>query len=370
MISGFATSQGTEAFAKRFSEAFRNQFFRLAHGFYFSSLGLGTYLGNMDDETDQNSYEAAARCVKHGINVMDSAINYRAQRSERVIGNVFDHLIREGAIKREEIFISTKGGFIPFDRDYPKDPYDYFRKNYIETGILKPEEVVQECHAMTPRYLEDQLARSRRNLGFETIDLYYLHNPETQLEEISENEFYTRLATAFEFLEAKVKEGKIRMYGTATWSGYRTPRGEKGYLSLHKVLETAKKAGGDSHHFKAIQLPFNLAMAEAFTHDNQIWENESVSTLEYAKRAGLLVFTSGSLLQGRLSRSMPDSVKAFFSGLAYDSACALQFTRSAPGVTLALCGMKQKSHIEENLTLADIFPLSEEEFYRLFQRKG
>ena len=36
-------------------------------------------------------------------------------------------------------------------------------------------------HCMSPAYLENQIERSRRNLGMETIDLFYVHNPESQL---------------------------------------------------------------------------------------------------------------------------------------------------------------------------------------------
>lgn len=369
MIKGCATPKGTEAFAKRFSDAFQNHFFRSVDSLFLSSIGLGTYLGEMDDETDQVSREAAVLCLKSGVNVIDSAINYRAQRSERVIGRALGDLIRLGTVKREEIFVSTKGGFIPFDREFPKDVKAYLKRVYLEPGILTAGDIVQNCHAMSPRYLENQLNQSLKNLNLDAVDLYYLHNPEIQLEALSESEFYERLRQAFEFLEAQVNKGKVRMYGTATWNGFRLPRGQKGYLSLSKILEAAKQVGGAEHHFKAIQLPFNLAMPEAFAFDNQIWaSNEPVSVCEFAKRSGLMVFTSGSLLQGRLTHSMPDSVKALFQGLSHDAACALQFTRSAPGVTSALCGMKQAQHIKENLTLMNVPPLSDEAFGRFFQK--
>ena len=236
MIQGFADLQRTEAYAKRFSDFFRAGHFRAFHDLYLSSVGLGTYLGEMDEETDQKSYEAAKECLASGANVIDSAINYRAQRSERIIGKAISDLIQSQKLKREEIFITTKGGFIPFDGTYPDDPVKYFQETYLESGILTTEDVIQGCHAMTPRYLENQVEQSLRNLGLGTIDLYYLHNPETQLEEISEQEFYLRLTKAFELLEQKVSEGKIRWYGTATWNGYRISHESKGYLSLHPVL--------------------------------------------------------------------------------------------------------------------------------------
>ncbi len=366
MIKGVGTLKGMENFAKRFPEASKAGHFRKVGGAAFSSIGLGTYLGDMDDATDQKSYQATVQCVKSGVNVIDSAINYRGQRSERVIGKVLHDLIEHNKLAREEIFLSTKGGFIPFDADYPSNPANYFAENYIDPGILKEEEVVQGCHAMTPKYLDNQLERSLRNLGVDTIDLYYIHNPETQLEELAEDEFYDHLKKAFLLLEKKVEEGKVKMYGTATWNGFRIPHESKGYLSLKKVIEAAIHAGGERHHFKAIQLPYNLGMSEALTNQNQPWEGEAVSAIEFARRAGLLVFTSASLLQGRLAQRTPDKIRSLLPECSSQAACALQFVRSTPGVTTALVGMKSLSHVSENLNLAQVPLLNEEAFTNLF----
>lgn len=367
-ISGFANLDGTQSFTNRFPEAFRNGFFQKINDLFLSTIGLGTYLGGMDDETDEASFQTMISCIKKGINIIDSAINYRAQRSERVIGKVLNHLISKNELRREEVFISTKGGFISFDSNPPQDLAAYFDRTFIASGILAIEDVVRGCHAISPKYIDHQIEQSRQNLNLETIDLYYLHNPETQLEEVSEEEFYRRLEAAFVVLEQKVSEGKIRMYGTATWNGYRLERRKKGYLSLEKVIETAKRAGGDAHHFKAIQLPYNLAMPEAFTHSNQVCGRELRSVIDSARRMGIMVFTSASLLQGRLIQNIPEQVRSFFPGIEFGSACALQFVRSTPGVTTALCGMKTGEHIDENLSLANVQPLSEDKFADLFSK--
>ncbi len=366
MIQSFANLEGTEKFAHHFPQALRTSYFRKTGELFLSSIGLGTYLGEMDDATDQKSHQAAVQCLKSGINVIDSAINYRGQRSERVIGGVIRDLIGQVKLAREELFLSTKGGFIPFDTDFPSNPVDYLAENYLGSGILKEEDIIQGCHAMTPKYLDHQLEKSLQNLGVDTIDLYYVHNPETQLEEISEDEFYDRLTKAFELLEKKVLEGKIKMYGTATWNGYRISDDSKGYLSLKKVIGAAVRAGGAHHHFKAIQLPYNFGMPEALTNQNQAWEGETVSAIEFARRAGLLVFTSASLLQGRLAQRMPDRIRSLFPECSSQAACALQFVRSTPGVTTALVGMKSLAHISENLSLVQIPPLNEEAFANLF----
>ena len=366
MIQGFGNLKAMETYANRFPDALKASHFRKINELFLSSIGLGTYLGEMDDATDEQSYRTTAQCFAGGINMIDSAINYRAQRSERVLGHVIHDLIQKGSLAREEIFISTKGGFLPFDHDDPQDSADYFDQTYIQSGILEAEDIVQGCHAMTPKYLEDQLGRSLRNLNVDTIDLYHLHNPETQLEEISEDTFYTRLTKAFEFLEQKVSENKIKMYGTATWNGYRISSQSKGYLSLKKVIETAERAGGKNHHFKAIQLPYNLGMPEAFTNQNQLRDGETISAIEFARRAGLLVFTSASLLQGRLAKRLPDKIRSLFPNCPSAAVCAIQFVRSTPGVTTALVGMKSPAHLFENLAVCEILPLSQAAFSDLF----
>lgn len=70
------------------------------------------------------------------------------------------------------------------------------------------------------------------------------------------DKFYDRLAKAFEFLETKVQEGKIKHYGMATWVCFRAKPDEKGiHLSLEKVLDIAKQVAGDHHHMNYVQLP-------------------------------------------------------------------------------------------------------------------
>ena len=181
MIQGFATSEGTGNFEARFGQTSQTGFFRELQGLHLASIGLGTYLGEMDDSTDEASFRAVEALVAGGVNVIDSAINYRGQRSERTIGRALKDLIGKGKLKREELFISTKGGFLPFDGEFPSNPHAFFDTEYIRSEILKPGDVIQGCHAMTPNYLENQIERSLKNLGAECIDLYYVHNPETQL---------------------------------------------------------------------------------------------------------------------------------------------------------------------------------------------
>ena len=350
-MKGFATLEGTAAYKARFPHLAEGHF-RLKNNLWVSSIGIGSYLGEPDEATDRLYEEAMKEALLSGVNVIDSAINYRAQRSERSFGKALAELVQDGKIKREEVIVCTKGGFIPFDGAYPEDERGYLKKTYIESGILKPEDIAQGCHAMSPAYLEDQLNRSLANLGLETIDVYYLHNPETQLEELEQSVFLDRTRRAFEWLEEKVVEGKIRMYGTATWSGYRLPHEEDGHLSIEEFVVIARETGGTNHHFKAVQLPFNLGMPEAWILANQSFGGALIPFLGVAEKYGLTVVGSAALLQGRLTGPLPEPLVKYFKPLQKSSQQALQFARSVPGITTSLVGMKSKLHVSENLEVA------------------
>jgi aryl-alcohol dehydrogenase-like predicted oxidoreductase len=219
---------------------------------------------------------------------------------------------------------------------------------------------------MTPAYLEDQLTRSLGNLGLDSIDVYYVHNPETQLEALGHEEFAKRLRVAFEFLEKAYSDGRIGCYGTATWNGYRQQPDSRGYLSLAAVASIAREAGGEANNFKVVQLPYNLAMPEALTSANQVVDGESLSFLMAADRLGITVMCSASILQARLAQGLPPFVGEALKGLNTDAQRAIQFVRSTPGVTTALVGMSRRAHVEENLAVATIPPASVDEFFSMF----
>jgi aryl-alcohol dehydrogenase-like predicted oxidoreductase len=364
MLGNHATAQGTTAYASRFSAL--PSHFRPMLGVTGSSIGIGTYLGDNDEPTDRNYQEAIQAALTGGINVIDTAVNYRFQRSERSVGKAISVLAASGQIKREEIIVATKGGYITFDGEVPADPRTWFEDTYIKTGIIGSGELVDDSHCMTPRYLEAMLAISLANLNLEAVDIYFLHNPEAQLPAVGREEFNRRIRSAFELFERKVAEGKIRVYGTATWNGFRGDPKAADYLSLKELVGIAKEVGGSEHHFKVIQLPFSLAMPEALTHSNQALDRGQGSILDAATQMGITVWASASLLQGRLTAKLPPILTSAMEGMATDAQRALQFVRSTPGVDVALVGMKSANHVAENLATAKRPPASAEAFAKLF----
>ena len=370
MIEGFATHDGTRRFAERFPALQQANHFRSpkhvkgAAELLFSSLGLGTYLGEPDNASDQLYTQAVEAALRSGINVLDTAINYRHQRSERNIGDALQQLVTSGDITRDEIIVCTKAGYLSLDGSVPADPRAYFTREYVETGVLKQEEIAGRMHCMAPKYLENQLDRSRKNLGLETIDVFYLHNPESQLGEVPREEFRSRIKSAFHTLEKAVKAGKIRWYGIASWNAFRVPEDETPFMSLELCLEAAHSAGGENHHFRFVQLPFNLGMPEAMCLPTQHFLKEHVSALEFGREHGLAMIGSASLYQGQLTHNLPEWLGEKI-GMASDVERALQFARSATGILTALVGMGKPAHVFENIKVAKTPPMTADEFQNL-----
>ncbi|MBD0371431.1 MAG: aldo/keto reductase [Pyrinomonadaceae bacterium] len=366
-LQGRATPSGTARYRERFKESASEKHFRLEQGLWLSSIGLGTYLGRWDDETDRAYTEAIARAVELGANVIDTAANYRFQRSERSIGAALRELADGGSSARDELIICTKGGYLPFDGQPPKDARRYVEETFVRTGIASFSDIVAGSHCMTPRYLESQIEQSLDNLGLETLDVYYVHNPESQLQEVSREEFEERTARAFELFEQMRAAGKISMYGAATWNGFRAAPDAREHLSIERMATLARSVGGDAHGFRFVQLPFNLAMPEALVSQNQTLNGERVSLLKAAAALGITVVASASILQGKVARNLPDEVREPLGALSTDAQTAIQFVRSTPGIATALVGMSRIAHVEENLQLARLAPASPEDYQRLFK---
>lgn len=307
-----------------------------------SILGLGTYLGDPGPAGDIGILEASHAFLEAGGNVFDTAANYRGGRSEAALGRALADR------DRDSFFISTKAGYLPMsDGHTAEDPRTWFKRVLEGPGLLSAEDVVDGCHALTPRYLAHQLEVSLAALGLGQVDLFHLHNPEQQRPLRGPKAFRAVLRTAFEACEGLRSAGKIRAYGCATWNGFRVPPGAPDYLSLEELLAAAVEVGGSEHGFRWIQLPLNLAMPEAFLAPTQRFAGRETPLLEAARTAGIRVQTSASMMQARiLPQIQPDVVRAL--GAATPAQAALQFARSCPGVEVALCGMASATHVAED----------------------
>src|SRR6266852_112801 len=306
-MSRSATKEGTTRYAQKFAGRAAEGHFRETQRMALSSIGMGTYLGQPDAKTDEGYAAAAVAAVEGGINVIDTAINYRFQRSERSIGAALQQLAAKG-LGREEIVVCTKGGYLTPDGAMPGDANEYFFREYIQPGVFSAKDIAAGSHCMTPKFLKNQLGRSLKNLSVECVDVYYLHNPETQLSEVPKEEFLNRIREAFTFLESAVEAGEIQYYGMATWNGFLQDASARDALQLGEVTHIAQEIAGGRHHFRFVQLPFNLAMTEALTLGNQSIRGRDRTVMEAASDLDITLIASASLLQGQVAKNLPGFV--------------------------------------------------------------
>lgn len=352
-----ATEAGTARFRERHAAGKADDAFTLVSRLQLSSIGIGTYLGRPDDATDAAYAEAIVEAVRQGINVIDTASNYRQRRSERVVGEALRQLFAMGECYRSELFISSKAGFVPMDGRGTDDPLGFFRSRTVGRGLAREDELRCGCHCMAPAYLRATLEESLHGLGLATVDVYFLHNPESQLQELERPTFLDRVRRAFEAMERAADDGLLRCYGVATWPGLRAARRDRDYLSLRELWAIAEDVGGARHRFRAVEAPLNLHLPEAHSLRNQDLprgnDGEEATLLEVAQELGMVVLGSAALGQGRLtqlhaSAELPPAAAAP-EGSDPRVHAALQFARSAPGVTAALVGMATLDHVRHNV---------------------
>mgnify|MGYP001550638196 CR=1 FL=1 len=356
-LAGRASAEGTARYGARVTAKLASDFMRpITHdGVMVSSIGLGSYLGECDDADDIRYADTAHHAIATGINLLDSAINYRCQRSERAFGKALARAVRMETAARDEIVVCTKGGYIPLDETPPpsREAYtEYVKREYIDPGIVRADEIVAGGHCLSPTFLANQIDRSKTNLCVDTIDLYYVHNPEQQLDAVDDAELERRLRIAFELLEERCAAGDIGSYGCATWNGLRTPAGERGHLSLAMLVSIARDVGGADHHFGAVQLPVNLALNEAVRTPTQRIGDRPLTVLEAASELGVAVVASATLLQAKLASKLPQQMREALPGLSTDAQRAIAFVRGLPVIASALVGMRSAGHVRENLGAA------------------
>jgi len=383
-IKGWCTHSGTLDYSVKFVSG-KGHFGRSmgAENLLLSKIGIGTYLGEPTEATAKLVEDAVCLAVLSGVNVIDTAINYLGQKSERAIGHALRRLIgKEQLVVRENLFIATKAGFIPSDSDKSTSPrmmiadwtsaYALKHKDSAGGEMFPSDEIIGGKHCISPACLDASIDLSLANLGISTIDLVYLHNVEKQLENVSLVKLMERLERAFEHLESLRAKKKIRMYGLATWQAFRVDEGHKSFMSLADVVQVAQKVGGVDHGFRFIQLPLSLSMPEARSLTNQ---PGSVSALQSAAGFNISVMTSRSVAAAK--EDLMDATAKHFSecsppgdtsasGLG-GASLSLHLVRGIEGVTTALVGMKQREHVLENVKVLKL-PLPSEELIECVEK--
>lgn len=362
-LGGFATAGGTRKFMESaIKNGIAGSHFRSFDNLNLSSLGMGTYLGQITAEDDRDLENAIYESVKSGaMNVIDTAINYRSMKSEKNIGNAMKKLIDDDVVSRDQVFISTKNGYITNDGDYPTiDVLEYMHKMFISQGIIDSKDISSGYNVLNPNYIRKCIDKSLTNMQLDTIDLVYVHNAyESWVEDITRSDFDEMIRRVFQVYEEYRSKNKIRYYGMATWTCFRLPQNETGYLSLEDMVRIAEDLGGADHGFRFIQLPYNLAYTEAYLLKNQsVGGDTELTILEACNRLKIGVFTSVPLLQAKLfGAKIPD-----YLGYNNQLLKIIQITRSTPNILAPLIGQKKLQHVKENIELAKVAPLDNSEF--------
>lgn len=374
LIHGWAQVDETKSYSALFEENSSGSYKFDLNGLSLSNIGIGTYLGEDTADEDKDVIAAIYDAVMKGVNVIDTAINYRGMKSELCIGKALKILTTSGpadrpfVASRKALFISTKAGFIPVDSNNKINATGiisnwssaYLPSENNPSDLFPSSEVVDGKHCIAPACLSSSLSASRKNLGIFTIDLFYIHNAaEKQLGAIDRPTFMKRLEASFVFLEQARAENKIRYYGMATWTCFTSDPSSPTHLSLYDVVALAELVGGKNHGFRYIQIPVTASIPAAFNKRTQ----NGTTLLVAASSLNVNVVGSRSIGGGDSSSlTIAENVfkkcvssTAFLGGKKHSqkhlsaAAKSLLISRSVPDVLTSLVGMKKSTHIHENL---------------------
>jgi aryl-alcohol dehydrogenase-like predicted oxidoreductase len=305
-IKGWATEAGTSRYHKKFllpPWAVRKVF-----DLNLVGIGLGTYLGEADVETDVIQQKAILALLGSGCNVIDCAPNYRNGRAERTLGDSLRLALDDGVAKRDEIFISTKAGLVPENFNLPKQ------------FSLGPD---HSCYS--PDYLLMSLEASLERLRLETVDCIFIHNLELLRLSAGES-FIDRYQEVAAAMERMVLMNLARSWGISSFNGFRVKEDHPEYLSFDSLFSSTFP------NLRYLQIPLGVWGPEAITESWQNGEN----ILSRARNIG--VFTNSPLLQGELAVLFGERKDLIES--------AVCFARDTVGVDVTLLGIKKMEHVE------------------------
>ncbi len=348
-----ATTDGTAQYRARFLERLHPSHFGLRNGLWFSSVGAGVHLKDGDAAAAEGCREALAAAVASGCNHIDAANTHRSDLNERVVGQMLAAAFARGSVARNEVIVAARGGYVLFSDSYPEEAAAYVSTRLIDAGIAAADEFARGWHhCISARHLRMQFRRCLTNLGLGAVDIYYVHDPEAQRAERGPEIFERRMLAAFAELESQIRAERLASYGVASRDGFRVTPVDSSHLSLARLVELAREAGGDGHHFRYVQAPLSLAERETMVHMNQVVDGRRMTLVEAAQELGIVVIGGATLWRGQLALHVPERVQAAFPEAQTKAQAAIQFSRSAPGVASALVGMSSREHVAENLAVA------------------
>ncbi len=266
-------------------------------GFTCSGAGFGTYRVHL---RVQEHRAALAKALRMGVNLIDTSSNYAGGNAERLIGEVLMGLTGQSVVKREEIIVVSKGGYIQgelfeeIERRANAAHADYAAGSELSELVRHSQGL---WHSIHPDFLRDQLTDSLERLQLETLDVYLLHNPEYYIEwaiqdgippEEVTDEYYRRIKQAFAYLETEVESGRIQFYGISS-NTFPRPEDAIDRTSLERVWQSAEEIAGDAHHFAVVEFPMNIFEPGAISERNQRHGTETLLDFCAEKNLGVLI---------------------------------------------------------------------------------
>ena len=273
---------------------------------------------------------------------------------------------------------------------------------------INKEEIYQNMHCISLKFLKEQFKISIKNLGLSTLDCYFIHNPELAKSHLNDKEFYKRLELIFIWLESLCKQNKIKSYGIASWNGFRRRKDARPYLNISKIIKIAKMVGGKDHNFRYVEAPLSVGMPFIHSYSWNANTNSKTNLINFLNHNNINFFSSASTYEGNLEVlsklielfqmigkkdsleeditpkiSLPLSENSLLQlfellytqikkkSIYYDDKIglypsALNYVRSYPYLTSALCGMNQIEFVKENLILKNIKKIKAEDVLNLF----
>lgn len=289
-IPGKTTEAGTQHYAGRFDTLTYVPFG--VTGWRVSQAGFGGYRVDKDNGYHEQALRLA---LQKGINLIDTSSNYTDGNSERLIGRVLSELLDSGELKREEVIIVSKAGYLQgFNYALAEQRK---REGRPFPNLIKYAEGLDHC--IHPEFLADQLTRSLERINLEMLDVYLLHNPEYYLmwakhahlaREQAHEEYYRRIQQAFGHLEQEVSSGRIQYYGVSS-NTFPEPERHYTFTSLARLWQIASEIN-PNHHFRVIQAPMNLFETGLATEANQPGQQ---TTLQFAHEQQVAVLINRPL---------------------------------------------------------------------------
>jgi hypothetical protein len=304
-LAGRANPQSTESYCRARGRSLApSGGVRLGRtGLRVSGVGFGGY--RVHDSVEEHR-AALRRALLGGVNPIDVSANYGDGGAERLVGRVMAELIGAGELRREEIVVVTKGGYIQGQNMAVAQDRKQAGNPFHDVVRVSP-----DCwHCIHPEFLADQIARSLARLGLETVDVYLLHNPEyflTKAHQAREPldralaEYERRIEAAFAHLKKEVAAGRIGAFGISS-NSFPNAADDPEFTSLERCRAIAERVGA-ANEFAVAQMPINLVECGAFTQLNQAGGVRTVLEEAALGDLGVLVNRPLNAIQaGRLIR--------------------------------------------------------------------